>query len=967
MSKNTKRLNSNANILDKIKSRNKHDSYSINNSKNIESNNNINKLINANNSYSCNNNNNNNTTNFLINNNNNELEDGNIRVVCRVRPLNNKEKVLISEAVCTEFINQYTIKLNIKNEDKLSNINNNNNNNHNNHSNKPSSFEFTFDKVFNCESKQIDVFEETAKPIINSVLKGFNGTVLAYGQTSSGKSYTMQGVLDNKDLKGIMPRMMEYVFNHIDNLNSTIECKVNISICELYQEKLKDLLDVTKQNLQIRENKNKEIYIEDITEKEVLSAIDVLNLLKKGCDNRIVSSTNMNDVSSRSHLILIMQISQFNLNDLSKKTGKLFMVDLAGSEKISKTNATGTTLDEAKGINKSLTTLGMVINALTENTSNKKQQHIPYRDSKLTRLLCESLGGNSKTVLIITLSPSSFNDLESLSSLRFGYRAKKIKNKAKINKETSLQELKLEIDKLNIQMLKYQWRLERLVLYLNLFKIPIPEEDEELTNINDFYNKVKDNLNVNNINNVNKSNLNYTCIKEEMSELEQTQVSIIMPNKNNIKPVLAVDRNKKALDEVSIIKDIKDINDLDNIKVKYVELLYVVSQIEEEKEDLKSKLNRKNNNNKKTFINDNLMIETFDLCYINSNVINKLNEFKIDHNKTNTINFISNYYNNINTNVIENANTNSFSIKSIHNSNALKQNDNKRKNSNSLVNNNIDDIKKFEKIEDTINDSKTYFKSKYYKNNCLFKLEDFKLKNEISKNYVNLNKTTNLSLNIDFKINKNINNNNNNNLDLKSLNSTTNNNNNNNKNFNLYNLFNSKYKTSSKNIKLCSDSKVLNSNKNSTYINNTSISIKNENDINNYNNCCLMLIEMIEEMLIDISDLEEAYPNIGELKDFNSIYSSKIALFKKTKLLKCNHNEITKIINNNSNQLTKDKEDSESINKSLVKNNNKNINKNSLDNNINNNNSNNNNYENKALIKSLEEKADKVKQLLFII
>lgn len=153
-----------------------------------------------------------------------------------------------------------------------------------------------------------------------------------------------------------------------------------------------------------------------------------------GNDNRSIGVTDMNAQSSRSHSCFIMTIHQLNNTNFTSKTGKLFLVDLAGSEKISKTGARGQTLEEAKMINKSLTTLGQVINALTDG----KSQHIPYRESKLTRILQDSLGGNSKTCLIVTCSPAKYNELETISTLKFGKRAKQIKNKPKINKEMSI-------------------------------------------------------------------------------------------------------------------------------------------------------------------------------------------------------------------------------------------------------------------------------------------------------------------------------------------------------------------------------------------------------------------------------------------------------------------------------------------------------------------------------------------------
>lgn len=175
-----------------------------------------------------------------------------------------------------------------------------------------------------------------------------------------------------------------------------------------------------------------------MTESYVGSEQEVYQILKVGNENRSIGATNMNKQSSRSHSVFILQVEQKNLADFSSKTGKIYLVDLAGSERISKTGAEGNTLTEAQNINKSLTALGQVINALTDG----KSTHVPYRDSKLTRLLQESLGGNSMTSLIITCSPSTFNEEETRSTLRFGSRAKQIKNKAKVNKEFSIQELR---------------------------------------------------------------------------------------------------------------------------------------------------------------------------------------------------------------------------------------------------------------------------------------------------------------------------------------------------------------------------------------------------------------------------------------------------------------------------------------------------------------------------------------------
>ncbi len=249
---------------------------------------------------------------------------------------------------------------------------------------------------------------------------------------------------DHPELKGVLPRMMEYVFAAIQMAPEEVEFTVKCSFLEIYNEKLQDLLDPNKSNLLIREDKEKGIWVEDMTEKNIINEEEMLSVFREGTFSRTVAATRMNDKSSRSHSLFILTIFQRNTLTESTKNGKLYFVDLAGSEKTSKTEATGKVLDEAKNINKSLMCLGMVINALTEG----KKSHIPYRDSKLTRILQESLGGNSLTTLIIACSMSSYNDKESLTTLRFGSRVKTIKNKPKVNKEKSNKELIAKIKEL---------------------------------------------------------------------------------------------------------------------------------------------------------------------------------------------------------------------------------------------------------------------------------------------------------------------------------------------------------------------------------------------------------------------------------------------------------------------------------------------------------------------------------------
>ncbi|KAI9623511.1 hypothetical protein KEM48_009406 [Puccinia striiformis f. sp. tritici PST-130] len=308
----------------------------------------------------------------------------------------------------------------------------------------PDAAGFTFDRVFPMDTKQVEVFEYGVKGIVEDVLGGYNGTVFAYGQTGSGKTFTMMGAdIDSGELKGVIPRITEHIFDSIMSSPHNIEYLVKVSYMEIYMEKIRDLLAPHNDNLPIHEDKSRGVYVKNLSDFYVGSAPEVYQIMRTGGEARKVSSTIMNAESSRSHSIFVITIQQKNLETGTQKSGNLFLVDLAGSEKVGKTGASGQTLEEAKKINKSLSALGMVINALTDG----KSAHIPYRDSKLTRILQESLGGNSRTTLVINCSPSAYNEAETLSTLRFGMRAKSIKNKARVNAELSSAELKALLKK----------------------------------------------------------------------------------------------------------------------------------------------------------------------------------------------------------------------------------------------------------------------------------------------------------------------------------------------------------------------------------------------------------------------------------------------------------------------------------------------------------------------------------------
>lgn len=337
---------------------------------------------------------------------------------------------------------------------------------------------FTFDYVFDTNSKQTEVYDNCVRNLVEGCFSGYNATVLAYGQTGSGKTYTMGTGFEPNAIEeptsdssqGIVPRAVHHTFSKIDSLRREAseknqmppEFKISAQFLELYNEEIIDLLDESQNHskqIRIHED-NGSILIDGITSRPVGSVIEAFDCLRIGSLSRTTASTQMNTQSSRSHAIFTLSIHQTrvacDVQDVEILSAKFHFVDLAGSERLKRTGATGERAKEGISINTGLLCLGNVISALADKS--KKASHIPYRDSKLTRLLQDSLGGNSQTLMIACISPTDRDFMETLSTLRYANRAKNIKNKVIVNHDTSshtiamlrkeIRELKLEISEL---------------------------------------------------------------------------------------------------------------------------------------------------------------------------------------------------------------------------------------------------------------------------------------------------------------------------------------------------------------------------------------------------------------------------------------------------------------------------------------------------------------------------------------
>ncbi|KAH7847341.1 hypothetical protein Vadar_024947 [Vaccinium darrowii] len=347
---------------------------------------------------------------------------GNIRVFCRCRPLN-KEEILSGYATVVDFNAAKDGDLGILTGGSTKKL-------------------YKFDRVYTPKDDQVDVFED-ASPMVTSVLDGYNVCIFAYGQTGTGKTFTMEGTELNR---GVNYRTLEQLFKVAEERKDTYTYKISVSVLEVYNEQIRDLLATssTSKKLEIRQASEGAHHVPGIVEARVENIKEVWDVLQAGSNARAVGSNNINEHSSRSHCLLCIVVRAKNEINGECTQSKLWLVDLAGSERLAKTEAQGDRLKEAQNINRSLSALGDVISALASKSS-----HIPYRNSKLTHLLQDSLGGDSKTLMFVQISPSMQDVGETVSSLNFATRVRGVElgpSKRQIDMG-ELQKLKLQLDK----------------------------------------------------------------------------------------------------------------------------------------------------------------------------------------------------------------------------------------------------------------------------------------------------------------------------------------------------------------------------------------------------------------------------------------------------------------------------------------------------------------------------------------
>ena len=509
---------------------------------------------------------------------------------------------------------------------------------------------WTYDYILTPDSTQEIMYNKVAYKTISDFTEGYHGTIFAYGQSGSGKTYSMLGpdiVLDtlatnsDNELYGITPRAVYQIFDSLNEFSRNgTNWKLSLSYIEIYNEKVKCLLS-GKNELKIREDPNEGFIIPEKESKDCKNPKEIFEGIHLANANRATGATNQNERSSRSHSIMQLELIYNSIDGLVRKS-RLSLVDLAGSERIAKTGAEGQRLKEAQKINQSLTTLGMVIMALTTPGS----KHVPFRNSKLTLILRDSLGGSSKTTLLCTASRLKRHSEESIQTLYFASRAKSIKNLAKKNVILNAGELQYICNGLKKELMFLRGQIKKVgfqwILIENKKLLSFIDNEEFLLYENENIEKI--NSQENNNNNKNKKENN------KKFEAESSLINIDKKNKKDIELeelMINMETEKvllnKIIDELNEKLDNKDLEDLE-LKAKIENYIKQIGQFEniiEEKKEIETNINELNKKilNKQNNLNNLLNEEKIQkienknlnneiINEINNNFLNKINNIK---------------------------------------------------------------------------------------------------------------------------------------------------------------------------------------------------------------------------------------------------------------------------------------------------------------------------------------------------
>ncbi|CAI2369750.1 unnamed protein product [Moneuplotes crassus] len=470
---------------------------------------------------------------------------------------------------------------------------------------------FNFNNLLNQDVTQEEVFNTVGQRVIDGVLNGYNGTIFAYGMTGTGKTFSMLGKynfgkeLDSNEDRGIIPRSIEKIFDHSTE-DESHDYSISVGFIQIYMEMIQDLLEPNNKLIKIREIPGKGVYIDNTTWIPVKNVQQAMKTFKYGEQNRATAFTNLNAHSSRSHAVLLVKIEKrkasIKSNDRNMTFSTLYLVDLAGSERVKKSKATAGRLDEAKKINYSLSCLGKCIEALSEQ--KRKMGHIPFRDSKLTRLLQDSLGGNSKTSMIVNIGPSNHHADETVMSLNFGFRAMKIENKPSVNKKVDHQalcgQLQAELDskndiitELEIQVNTLEEQVKSLQAENDELKMYKEADDTTTSNTQEEVKDEKPKIDLSEVEAMNQDLLKkkeqefQKKFKEYKAKFKKMHAEIMVKKEKEYKAILE-DADKLIFEQEKEIESLQ--TKIKDSEAEVTDLEETKQELEKEKEDLNTRI-----------------------------------------------------------------------------------------------------------------------------------------------------------------------------------------------------------------------------------------------------------------------------------------------------------------------------------------------------------------------------------------